>query len=252
MKHGVKKYDNGGKTELAKSGLEVFGPSYIAGGQTYYVMENGKLVKKKNTGRGVMKSSPSEVYTADGKLLYVKGPDGGMVKPSKAQIEAAKTVPDGPQPAVESRGSKGGRGQDRGPKSGGTAAKPKAEAAKPKPAPKREEVKMEKMKKREAGPIATKKSEIKLAEPKGEMKSKESETKETPRQAATRKRSAKKEGKQQARKDTRAAVAKERKETKSLRDEIAVAKTQARGDKRVTRAKSKKEKLEARLKALRS
>ena len=229
MKHGVKKYANGGKTELAKSGLEVFGPSYIAGGQTYYVMENGKLVKKKNTGRGVMKSSPSEVYTADGKLLYVKGPDGGMVKPSKAQIEAAKTVPDGPQPAVESRGSKGGRGQDRGPKSGGTAAKPKAEAAKPKPAPKREEVKMEKMKKREAGPIATKKSEIKLAEPKGEMKSKESETKETPRQAA-----------------------KERKETKSLRDEIAVAKTQARGDKRVTRAKSKKEKLEARLKALRS
>jgi len=93
---------------------------------------------------------------------------------------------------------------------------------------------------------------ITLAEPKGEMKSKESETKETPRQAATRKRSAKKEGKQQARKDTRAAVAKERKETKSLRDEIAVAKTQARGDKRVTRAKSKKEKLEARLKALRS
>ena len=132
MKHEMKKYDNGGKTELAKSGLEVFGPSYIAGGQTYYVMENGKLVKKKNTGRGVMKNSPSKVYTADGKLLYVKGPDGGMVKPSKAQKEAAATrvkrtdVPDGPQPAVESRGSKGGRGQDRGPKSGGTAAKPKA------------------------------------------------------------------------------------------------------------------------------
>ena len=93
---------------------------------------------------------------------------------------------------------------------------------------------------------------ITLAEPKGEIKGKESKTKETPRQAAARKRSAKKEGKQQVRKDTRAAVAKERKEMKSLRDEIAVAKAQERGDKRVTRAKSKREKLEARLKALRS
>lgn len=93
---------------------------------------------------------------------------------------------------------------------------------------------------------------ITLAEPKGEIKGKESKTKETPRQAAARKRSAKKEGKQQARKDTRAAVAKERKEMKGLRDQIAVAKAQERGDKRVTRAKSKKEKLEARLKALRS
>lgn len=93
---------------------------------------------------------------------------------------------------------------------------------------------------------------ITLAEPKGEIKGKESKTKETPRQAAARKRSAKKEGKQQARKDTRAAVAKERKEMKGLRDQIAVAKAQERGDKRVTRAKSKKEKLEARLKALKS
>ncbi len=198
-------------------------------GSVYYTKDGKMVVAGTAPGNSV---APKEMYDRDGNLIYkggqkVKGKDEGVVKRTdmpKKQEEKPKAQ----------------------------AAKPKAQPAKPKPAPKREEVKMEKMKKREAAPIATKKSEIKLAEPKGEMKSKESETKETPRQAATRKRSAKKEGKQQARKDTRAGVAQERKEMKSLRDQIAVAKTQERGDKRVSRAKSKREKLEARLKALRS
>ncbi len=198
-------------------------------GSVYYTKDGKMVVAGTAAGDSV---APKEMYDRDGNLIYkggqkVKGKDEGVVKRTdmpKKQEEKPKAQ----------------------------AAKPKAQPAKPKPAPKREEVKMEKAKTDKPAPIATKKPEIKLAEPKGEMKTKESETKETPTQAAARKRSAKKEGKQQARKDTRAAVAKERKEAKGLRDEIAVAKAQARGDKRVTRAKSKKEKLEARLKALRS
>ena len=205
-------------------------------GSVYYTKDGKMVVTGTAAGDSV---APKEMYDRDGNLIYkggqkVKGKDEGVVKRTdmpKKQEEKPKA--EAAKPKAE-------------------AAKPKAQAAKPKPAPKREEVKMDKMEKREAAPIATKKPEIKLAQPKGEMKAKESETKETPRQAAARKRSAKKEGKQRARKDTRAAVAKERKEMKSLRDEIAVAKAQERGDKRVSRAKSKREKLEARLKALRS
>ena len=204
-------------------------------GSVYYTKDGKMVVAGTAPGNSV---APKEMYDRDGNLIYkggqkVKGKDEGVVKRTdmpKKQEEKPKA--EAAKPKAE-------------------AAKPKAQAAKPKPAPKREEVKMEKMKRREA-PTNKISAEIKLAEPKGEMKAKESETKETPRQAAARKRSAKKEGKQQARKDTRAAVAKERKEMKSLRDEIAVAKAQERGDKRVTRAKSKREKLEARLKALRS
>ena len=279
LKKGMKLYNANGKELGTYQGVMSLGDNY----RGPVILEGGffGVDHKPLTG-----DARKLYFKRDDKGNFTKPQD--ITYTASGYVQVAD-IPSGPEPDAATELAEVQAAERKAAKQ--QAAKPKAQAAKPKPAPKREKVKeMKKIKagpiatkevnaelatRSKSKPAAdkpkatTKKTTsggsgmsslkeqkvsdtITLAEPKGEIKGKEAKTKETPGQAAARKRSAKKEGKQQARKDTRAAVAKERKEMKGLRDEIAVAKAQARGDKRVTRAKSKKEKLEARLKALKS